>query len=145
MPRNKTILNLACVLTGITAVTGAQNLLSDSVENERNILCTVLETHVCVEAAGCVDVLAEEMNIPRFVRIDTKTGKVATTRASGENRETTAGSVNRAEGRIVLQGVEDGRAFSMYVEESTGLSTFAAAAAGRSVTAFAVCTPLPVE
>lgn len=123
----------------------AGSAAADPLGDARTILCTVLDTHVCIEAAGCADVLAEEMNIPRFIQIDTKSKKLSTTQASGENRETVADSVARADGQIVLQGVESGRAFSLYLDESTGLATFAAAAEGRSFTVFGVCTPAPAN
>jgi hypothetical protein len=126
---------------GLTAGTAAADPLGDA----RNILCTVLDTHICIEAAGCVDVLAEDLNIPRFIRVDTQAKKLSTTAASGENRETTVDSVQRDAGQITLQGVEAGRVFSLFISESTGLSTFASAAEGRSVTVFGVCTPLPLK
>ena len=120
-------------------------LVADPLGDARDILCTVLDTHVCVEAAGCADVLAEELNIPRFIQVDTRAKKLSTTAASGEQRETVVDSVQRDAGQITLQGVESGRAFSLFISESTGLATFASAAEGRSVAVFGICTPLPVK
>lgn len=128
---------LACMV--LTVAVGDAS--ADDLAGTRNLLCTVLDTHVCIEASGCVTVLAEDLNIPRFIRVDTKTGILSTTPASDENRETKAESVKRENGQIVLQGVEEGRAFSLFIHEPDGFSTFASAADGRSVTAFGVCTP----
>lgn len=128
---------VACL--AVTAVAG--NVAADDVSGARNLLCTVLETHVCVDTSGCAKALAEDLNIPRFIRLDTKTGKLSTTPASGENRETKAESVRRENGQIVLQGVEQGRLFSLLIQESTGLSTFASASDGSSLTVFGACTP----
>ena len=50
--------------------------------------------------------------MPQFVVIDTKDGKVSTTKASGENRSTPIGKVNRADGLMFFQGIEQSRAFS---------------------------------
>jgi hypothetical protein len=133
------------MLVSFAALAAAENAAGDPLGDARNILCTVLDTHVCIETAGCADVLAEELNVPRFIRIDTKERTLATTEASGENRETVVDSVQRNAGQITLQGVESGRAFSLFISESTGLSTFAAAAEGRSVSVFGICTPLPVK
>ena len=96
---------------------------------------------MCRDAAGCEDVLAEDMNIPQFLRIDARSGKISTAPTSGETRETVASPVSRADGQLVLQGVEAGRAFSLFIDEASGWATFASAANGRSVTVFAACTP----
>jgi hypothetical protein len=119
----------------------AGSAAADDLTGARNLLCSVVEVHVCRQAEGCGQVLPEDLNLPRFIHVDTRTGKLATTAASGENRETTAATVTRDAGQIILQGVEQGRAFSIFIHESTGLATFAAAAEGRSVSVFAACTP----
>lgn len=124
---------------------GAGNAIADPLGDARNILCTVLDTHVCVEAAGCAEVLAEDLNVPRFIEVDTRAKKLSTTEASGENRETVVDSVQRDAGQITLQGVESDRAFSLFISESTGLATFAAAAEGRSVSVFGICTPVSMK
>jgi hypothetical protein len=126
------------VLAGLL---GTGNVAADDLTGARHMLCSVLETHVCVEADSCAQVLPEELNIPLFIRIDAQSGTLSTTPASGENRETAADSVSRADGQLTLQGVENGRAFSLFIQESTGLATFASAAAGRSFTVFGACTP----
>ena len=100
-----------------------------------------LAIEFCLEAAGCVETVPEELNIPRFIHIDTKTRKLSTTPTSGENRETVADHLQRENGQLAIQGVEDGRAFSLFVHESTGLATFASAAENVSVTVFGACTP----
>jgi hypothetical protein len=129
----------------MVTVAAAGTVIADPLSDASEILCTVLDTHICVEAAGCADVLAEEMNIPRFVKVDTRTRKLSTTQASGENRETAVDAIGRADGQIVLQGTESGRAFSLLIDEATGSATFAAAAEGRSVTTFGVFTPVPMN
>jgi hypothetical protein len=115
--------------------------LADDVSGARYLLCSVVDVHFCLEAAGCVETVPEELNIPRFIHIDTKTHKLSTTPSSGENRETVADHLVRENGQLTIQGVEDGRAFSLFVHESTGLATFASAAENVSVTLFGACTP----
>lgn len=129
----------------VAALTGAGNLAADTIGDSRSILCTVLDAYVCIEAGGCAGVEAEELNVPRFIQIDTGSKKLFTTAASGENRETVADSLKRSDGQIILQGLEGGRAFSAVIVESTGFATFAAATDGRSLSTFGVCTPLPIK
>lgn len=136
---------LPCMMVCATALAAAGNLAADPLGGSRAFLCAVLDTNVCVEAAGCVSLEPEEINVPRFIQVDTKSKKLKTTAASGENRESIVDSVNRTGQLVILQGVEAGRAFSLSVDESTGLATFASAADGRSLAAFGACTPLPVK
>lgn len=114
---------------------------ADDVSGATDILCAVLETQVCLEAGGCVQFHPEDLNVPRFVRIDTREKRLYTTSSSGENRETTADQLARADGELILQGVESGRGYSLFIHEPSGQATFASAAEGRSATAFAACTP----
>ena len=50
--------------------------------------------------------------------------------------------MERAEGLIVLQGAEAGRAFSFVITESTGDASVAVARNGMTIGVFASCTPL---
>jgi len=128
-------------LTMIAALLLAGSAVADDVRNTRSLLCSVLEAHLCLEVEGCVRVLPEDMNIPQFIRIDTGTRKLSTTPASGERRETVAKSMDRIDGQLILQGIEANRAFSLLIDEASGLATFASAADGGSVSVFAACTP----
>lgn len=119
----------------------AGSVQADDVSGANDLLCAVLEVTKCLDAAGCEEVLAEDLNIPQFLRIDAKAGSFSTTPASGQNRESEAQSVTRSDGKLVLQGVETGRAYSLFIEEASGLASFASVSDGQIVTIFAACTP----
>jgi hypothetical protein len=96
---------------------------------------------VCQSDGGCAAVLAEDFNIPQFIEIDTKTGELSTTAASGENRNTAASQVLRQDGHLLIHGDQMGRAYSLLIQESSGQASFASVADGNAVTIFAACTP----
>jgi hypothetical protein len=106
-------------------------------------LCSSLEATVCFADSACLVLPPEELNIPQFIIVDAKTGKLETTAASAQRRETKADSVRRADETIQLQGHEAGRAFSLLINELTGRATFTSAADERGVIVFAACTPVP--
>ena len=114
---------------------------ADNLAGSDQFLCAVLDVTQCLDVEGCKQALAEDLNIPQFLRVNTRARSISTTPASGANRETKAQTVTRSEGSIVFQGVETGRAFSLYIDEATGLATFASVSDGRIVTVFAACTP----
>jgi hypothetical protein len=130
---------LPLALLGLTLLPGIAS--ADDVSGARHLLCSVAHADVCLADDGCATVEAAELNIPRFIQVDARSRKLHTTAASGENRETVADTSSRSDGQLILQGVEDGRAYSLYIDEASGDATFASAADSISVTVFAHCTP----
>ncbi len=88
-----------------------------------------------------VSELPETENIPEFIEVDLKSKTIAATKASGEDRSTPIQTQSRTAGYIYLQGMENGRSFSMVISESTGDMTFAIAADGETAVMFGECTP----
>ena len=127
---------------GILAVLATSPALADDVSGANDILCSTLETSVCFAGGQCIAVYPADLNVPQFIEIDVKAKRLATTAASGQNRATEARTVDRSEGRLLLQGMESSRAFSLFIDEASGEASFASAADGRGVVAFAACTPL---
>ena len=60
---------------------------------------------------------------------------------SRENRSTPIQNQERTAGYIYLQGVENGRTFSMVISETSGDLTFTITADGETATMFGNCTP----
>ena len=82
-----------------------------------------------------------EVNVPRFLDFDLKKKRIGTTEASGENRVTPIQSMHEQEGAIYLQGVEQGRAFSIVIDRASGVMSVAVARQYLTVTGFGACTP----
>ena len=116
--------------------------LGDDLSGANRLLCSVQQVNACFAGSGCSDTPAADLNIPQFIEVDVKARRLATTAASGENRQTVAQTAERSEGRLLLQGHELGRAFSLMVDEAAGHAVFASVAVDRSVVVFAACTVL---
>jgi hypothetical protein len=130
---------LAIPLVTLAFTSGA--LVADDLRETRHLLCSTLKSDVCLKNEGCATLAPEALNIPQFITFDARTGVLSTTAASGRSRVTKADSVSRGDGQLILQGVQDGRAFSFYIDEASGDATFAVAANWLSVSVFAACTP----
>ena len=115
---------------------------SDDISGVDRILCSSIEATVCTFEGGCEIGTPSLWGIPQFLEIDLKKKQVSTTAASGENRMTPATSLRREDGLIFLQGVENGRAFSLVINENTGVLSAAVAREGITVSVFGACTPL---
>jgi hypothetical protein len=128
-------------MTSLVATLLAGTAVADDLSGADRLLCSTMQATACGMAADCVTLPPAELNIPQFVVVDLGRKELSTTAASGESRRSTVQAVRREEGRIVLQGYEGGRAFSLVIQEATGRASFASAADARAVMAFAACTP----
>ena len=128
------------IVFGVTVLVigaaGAENLQGV----DKMICSTGGQVQICLEDGDCYSTVPWELDIPEFVVIDTKKNTISTTKASGENRSTTFGRVEKTAGLIYLQGIDRGRAFSFVIHEQTGRMTVAVSRDGISVTVFGACT-----
>jgi hypothetical protein len=122
---------------------GASALYADDLTGSSRLLCTTVQATRCVEGGDCAIDLPWNMNIPQFIEVDLATKRLSTTQASGVNRASVADTLRREKGKIVLQGYENGRAFSLFIDEASGMLSAAVAAEGQAVAAFGACTPMP--
>ena len=118
----------------------ASAAFADNIENSDRLLCSTSRVVVCFEGGECFDLPAWEANVPQFVVVDEKKLTISTTKASGENRSTPIRTLQREEGLIIFQGIEQGRAFSVVIDELTGIMTAAVSRDGASVSVFGACT-----
>ena len=119
--------------------------LADNLEGADRLLCTPKQIMICVEDADCYPAHAAEIGVPDFIIVDLKNKKMQTTKASEQTRTTAFSSMSRSAGKIFLQGLENGRAFSFLINEATGSLTVAVSRDGVAVAAFGSCTNAKVE
>ena len=128
------------VCTGLLIlVSGASS--ADDLTGARELLCTSIQATVCVATGQCESGMPWNWNVPQFIEVDLKKKTLNTTEASGENRVTPINNTVRADGLIVLQGFERGRAFSFVIDEETGVASISVARNGITVSVFGACTP----
>ena len=131
----------AASLVGLLALP-APAVLADDLTGADRFLCTPIQATLCVEDGECAVDLPWNVNIPQFIEVDLEARRLATTAASGENRQTPIEHLRRVDGNIVFHGFEMGRAFSWVIDEASGRVTAAIATDGISVAIFGACTPV---
>lgn len=117
---------------------------ADDLSGANRLLCTAQQATRCT-VDGCTMDRPAAWNIPQFIEVDLDGRMVRTTPASGENRSTPIQSLHREDGKIFIQGLEGGRAFSFVIDERTGDLNVAVATPETATAVFGVCTPLPVD
>ncbi len=120
-------------------------VLADDLHGVDRILCSAVSATVCTVDGDCETDLPYNWNIPQFIEIDLAKKILSTTKASGLNRTSTADSVRRADGAIVVQGFENRRAYSFVIDAKTGDVVVAVAGELGGMTAFGSCTTLPAS
>jgi hypothetical protein len=113
---------------------------ADDVTNQSRILCASTEATVCTFEGECEIGAPWTWNIPSFVVIDLDAKTIATTGAASEKRQTSFTQVASDDEHVVLQGYENGRAFSFVIHLPTGELSVAVARDGIAVSVFGMCT-----
>ena len=120
---------------------GSGTVLADNLEGADRLLCAPVEVIACTADGVCEATEPAELGVPPFVVVDLKKKLLSTTAASSEQRTTPVASVSRADGLIVLQGQELGRAFTLLLDESSGRVSMATVRDSVVVNVFGACTP----
>ena len=135
--RGRFVAGSAIVLALLVAAPAAGEDLSGATR----LLCVPGRVSHCIDGQGCKYGPPEHINVPGFIEVDLASKALTTTRASGENRSTSVDHLTREDGNIYLQGVEDGRAYTMVIAESSGDLAFTVVTNRKAATMFGQCTP----
>jgi hypothetical protein len=127
---------------GVLLLASSASARADDLSGANRILCTAVQATICTLEDGCEMGAPWDYNVPQFIEVDLEKLRLGTTPASNENRSTPIRNVQREDGKIYLQGVEEGRAFSFVIEESTGFASIAVAREKVTVSVFGACTPV---
>jgi hypothetical protein len=141
MHRNSTnnILRWCLVSAGLLSSAA----MADAMTGSNAFVCTGLSAARCQLDTGTCEVKAPwDLNLPDFLKLDLAAKRTGTTEASGHERYTTFRTMERANGLIVLQGVDGERAFSWMITEATGEGTMTISSPAAGLTVFTVCTPI---
>lgn len=129
-------------LLGAATMFAAGPVLADALGNSNELLCYGLTATVCtIDGETCDTMEPWELNLPDFVRLDLRARVVASTDSAGEKRQTPIASLERENGYVYMQGLQNGRAYSWVIAQSTGEGTMTINTFDTGVTIFTVCTP----
>lgn len=132
------------LLLGIVALLGLSGAsAAEDLTGAERFLCAGLQATHCDTTGACESGMPWDWNMPQFVVIDLEAKVVSTTRAVERFRRTPIRTLERSEGEIYLQGVENARAFSFVIDEASGVASIAIAADGHTISVFGACTPIP--
>jgi hypothetical protein len=103
------------------------------------LLCVPLAVTECGAEGECQKGTARSVNLPQFLKVDFKT---MTIRAVEESRESAIKTVDRVNGNLILQGVQDQHGWTLIISEDVGQMSATIGGAAEGYIIFGSCTPL---
>jgi hypothetical protein len=88
-------------------------------------LCAVIEVVECDRGDGCETVELIDMGLPPFLRVDVGAKSLDATDGSGRKTPIHSSTLMKEQERLLLQGSEQGRAWSVAIGQKTGALTAA--------------------
>lgn len=114
MPIMKRLCGVIAVLLFPIAGTAA------NFDGSKNLLCAPADIAECGIGPECAGVTTDETNVPEFIAVDFKAKRLSDGAQGGSTETTAIQNVREVDGRLILQGAESGRAWSIVVDQSTG-------------------------
>jgi hypothetical protein len=142
-----TIATIARLCLGCAAIAGSA--WAADFDGSRPLICASTQVIECEAGASCRQVSAESIDAPQFFRIDFKAKTIKLARAQGDARSTQIERMETVDGKLVLQGVEDGAqdvndglGWSLAISQDRGGMVLTGSGDETAFVIFGVCTPL---
>jgi hypothetical protein len=116
-------------------------------DGSKELICAVMDLVECQPGGKCQQVTAEDVGIPQFWKINFKEKQISATHADGSKRSTTIENFEKIDGKIIIQGAEDGiegvrdgLGWSLAIAEETGKTVLTASGDEVGFVIFGACT-----
>ena len=121
--------------------------LAGDFDGSKELICSIMDVVECGPGGKCQQITAEEVGIPHFLRINFKDKKISATQASGDKRSTDIEKFEKVDGKVIIQGAEDGIegvrdgvGWSLAVAEDSGKMVLTASGDDAGFVIFGACT-----
>ena len=112
-----------------------------AMDGTQTLLCATQAVNECVVGEHCESVTADSVNVPDFFVVDAANGII-----EGSGRQTAIERKESLDGKLVLQGaddgvedVRDGLGWTMVIDDSNGKMSLTGAGDGFAIVVFGAC------
>ena len=116
-------------------------------DGSKPLMCAVIDIVECGSGGKCQELTAEDVGIPRFLKVNFKKKSITATHAGGSKKSTTIKNSEHIDGKLILQGAEDGIegvrdgvGWSIAIAEDTGNMVLTASGDDVGFVVFGACT-----
>ena len=99
---------------------GTSSVPAGEFDGSTELICAVSTVFDCGPLQKCQSVSSREANVPSFIRVNFEAGKLSGKSPDGEVQETTVQNTTKIDGKTILQGAENGRAWSLVIDQQSG-------------------------
>jgi len=130
------ILTIACLIFLPYQISAAE------IKDSEPLICSIIKAIECGLEGTCYGGTAESVDLPQFIRVDQKKKLISTTKSSKEKKESQIKNLEKIDDKIFIQGVENGRAWSMIIDETSGKMSATVAEERIGFIVFGACTAM---
>mgnify|MGYP001828897809 CR=1 FL=1 len=109
-------------------------------EGSEALLCAVGQITECDADGKCHPVTTEMAMIPRFLKINFEQKTISATEESNRTDVSVLKNVERVDGRLIIQGAENGRGWTLVISEKTGKMSATVSDENVGFVVFGACT-----
>jgi hypothetical protein len=131
---------LALALLAVASLGFARAADAADFDGSKTLLCAPGEAVDCLPRGDCQQTTPDQLQIPRFITVDFRAKRLSGRTADGE-LHTAIQNVRSVDGKQILQGAENGRGWSIVIDEQTGDLSAAIADQSAGFLLFGACTP----
>lgn len=126
------------VLGGLTAAR------ADGVfDGTKTLLCVSSEAFDCSGGASCVETTPESLKVPDLMQVDPSAKALRALDVDQRGQSSAIDSVRVSDGRLIVSGKpEEGRGWTLAIQQDTGDSVFSVNDAATGLIVFGECTTL---
>lgn len=107
-------------------------------DGSRDLLCAPTDVAECDFSARCERVSPSEVDLPHFLRL--QFGKKRMVSVANPERTTAIENVRKLDGMTILQGAENGRAWSLAINQESGVMSGSVVDGQGAFAVFGACT-----
>ena len=139
--------NLIKSVSALALLALSHTTLAANFGSEKPFLCAIQSISECVSGQACQGVTTAAVNLPDFFVVNPVAKFLGATTADGAQRTTPIERSELIDGKFVVQGaddgvegVRDGLAWSMAIDETSGKLALSAVGDSFALVAFGACT-----
>ncbi len=121
---------------------------AEDFDGSKELVCACMRVIECGPDGNCVEVSAEEVGIPDFLRINFVKKTISAPQWGKSQNPAKIENLERIDGKLILQGAEDGIrdvrdgvGWSMAISEETGKMVLTGSGDQFGLVVFGACTP----
>ncbi len=130
----------ASALLSVWAFLSAGPASAATFDGSTELICAFMEAIECDREGTCAEGEADDVVLADFVRIDFKKKQMTLLDEERRGETTAIQRIEKLEDRLVLQGIEGARGWSLSIAHGSGDTVLAVSGDGTAFVAFGECT-----